>query len=56
MVEFDLIVGVAGGWTGGSIAAPSVLTSVDKMIKLNLNSAIVSAYIAQRHLTEVYNP
>eukprot|EP01127_Copromyxa_protea_P021990 TRINITY_DN770_c0_g1_i1.p1 TRINITY_DN770_c0_g1~~TRINITY_DN770_c0_g1_i1.p1 ORF type:complete len:243 (+),score=59.88 TRINITY_DN770_c0_g1_i1:100-828(+) len=50
--KFELVVGVAGGWASGSIAAPSVLNSIDKMIKFNLNSSIVVAYIAQRHLKE----
>lgn len=51
-VEFNLVAGVAGGWTGGSIAAPSLLTSVDKMLKFNLNSAVIAAHVAQRHLAE----
>jgi dihydropteridine reductase len=50
--EFDLIVGAAGGWAAGSIGAPSVLSSVEKMILFNINSAVATAYVAQRHLAE----
>eukprot|EP01112_Ceratiomyxa_fruticulosa_P011013 TRINITY_DN2954_c0_g1_i3.p1 TRINITY_DN2954_c0_g1~~TRINITY_DN2954_c0_g1_i3.p1 ORF type:complete len:271 (+),score=67.95 TRINITY_DN2954_c0_g1_i3:348-1160(+) len=46
----DAVVCVAGGWIGGAINDDKIFESVDRMLSMNLSSAIASSHIASKVL------
>ncbi|KAJ2391695.1 hypothetical protein GGI23_005365 [Coemansia sp. RSA 2559] len=46
----DAILCVAGGWQGGNAASESFLASADASIKQSVNTSLIAANIAARHL------
>ncbi|GAM28050.1 hypothetical protein SAMD00019534_112260 [Acytostelium subglobosum LB1] len=49
--KFDSIICAAGGWTGGSITSEDYFKSVQKMLDMNLSSAIGTAYLSGKLLS-----
>lgn len=50
--KLNCIVSVAGGWQGIGLENPSILKSLDTMIKQNLYSSVLAAHLAKMNLIE----
>ncbi|KAJ2355718.1 hypothetical protein IWW50_002348 [Coemansia erecta] len=46
----DAILCVAGGWQGGNAASASFLRNADMSLKQSVNTSLIAAHIAARHL------
>jgi dihydropteridine reductase len=50
--KLDCVVNTAGGWEGSDISKDNIIDSTNKMMQVNLNSSILSAYLAKKFLNE----
>lgn len=50
--KLDAILTVAGGWAGGNAAAEKFLDNAELMIKQSVNSSLIAASLAAKHLAE----
>jgi len=50
--NIDCVVSTAGGWAGGDIQCDDIIESVEKMMKMNLYSAILGSHLAKKFLRE----
>ncbi|KAJ2584011.1 hypothetical protein GGH95_000664 [Coemansia sp. RSA 1836] len=46
----DAVICVAGGWQGGNAASDDFIGSADKSIKQSVNTSLIAAHLAARHL------
>jgi NAD(P)-dependent dehydrogenase (short-subunit alcohol dehydrogenase family) len=50
--RLDCIINTAGGWEGSSLSDDNIIDSLNNMMKMNLNSTVLSAYLAKKYLNE----
>jgi NAD(P)-dependent dehydrogenase (short-subunit alcohol dehydrogenase family) len=50
--KLDCIINTAGGWEGSTISDSNIIESTTNMMKMNLNSSLLSAFLAKKHLNE----
>ncbi|KAJ2741536.1 hypothetical protein GGI20_005123 [Coemansia sp. BCRC 34301] len=48
--KVDAVICVAGGWQGGNAASDGFIGSADKSIKQSVNTSLIAAHLAARHL------
>jgi len=50
--SFEAVICVAGGWCPGNIASDDVFTQLEKMHRMNVQSAVAASHIASKTLKE----
>jgi len=54
-VKFDSVICTAGGWEGGGLSSSSLIGSLGRQWRCNVESAVASAQLADKYLTDSSN-